>query len=96
MNRTGVPRYNIAPTQPVPVIRQHPKEPVRELSLIRWGLYTLRGLRTCRRAMMINARSNGENKPSDPRCGEIVAGASIPADGFYQWQKAGKAKALLL
>jgi hypothetical protein len=32
------PRYNIAPTQLIPVIRQHPKEPVRELSLIRWGL----------------------------------------------------------
>ena len=32
------PRYNIAPTQPVPVIRQNPKEPVRELSLLRWGL----------------------------------------------------------
>jgi len=32
------PRYNIAPTQPVPVIRQNPKEPVRELSLMRWGL----------------------------------------------------------
>lgn len=29
-------RYNIAPTQPVPVIRQHPKEPTRVLSLIRW------------------------------------------------------------
>jgi len=29
------PRYNIAPTQPVPVIRQHPKAPVRELSLMR-------------------------------------------------------------
>src|ERR1035441_6104878 len=28
------PRYNIAPTQPVPVIRQNPKEPVRELSLV--------------------------------------------------------------
>ena len=27
------PRYNIAPTQPVPVIRQHPKEPVRQISL---------------------------------------------------------------
>jgi putative SOS response-associated peptidase YedK len=25
------PRYNIAPTQPIPVIRQHPREPVREL-----------------------------------------------------------------
>jgi putative SOS response-associated peptidase YedK len=32
------PRYNIAPTQPIPVIRQYPKEPVRELSLVRWGL----------------------------------------------------------
>jgi putative SOS response-associated peptidase YedK len=32
------PRYNIAPTQPVPVIRQNPKERRRELSLLRWGL----------------------------------------------------------
>jgi putative SOS response-associated peptidase YedK len=32
------PRYNIAPTQPVPVIRQNPKEPIRELSLMKWGL----------------------------------------------------------
>jgi putative SOS response-associated peptidase YedK len=24
-----IPRYNIAPTQPVPIIRQNPKEPVR-------------------------------------------------------------------
>jgi len=32
------PRYNIAPTQPVPIIRQNPKEPRRELSLVRWGL----------------------------------------------------------
>ena len=32
------PRYNVAPTQPVPVIRQNPKEPRRELSLLHWGL----------------------------------------------------------
>ena len=32
------PRYNIAPTQPVPVIRQHPKEPIRQLTLMKWGL----------------------------------------------------------
>ena len=32
------PRYDITPTQTVPVIRQNPKEPVRELSLIRWGV----------------------------------------------------------
>ena len=33
-----IPRYNIAPTQPVPVVRQNPKNNVRELSLMRWGL----------------------------------------------------------
>ncbi|MBZ5616986.1 MAG: SOS response-associated peptidase [Acidobacteriia bacterium] len=32
------PRYNIAPTQNVPIIRQNPKEPVREMSFVRWGL----------------------------------------------------------
>jgi putative SOS response-associated peptidase YedK len=32
-----IPRYNVAPTQPVPIIRQHPKEPRREMSLVRWG-----------------------------------------------------------
>jgi putative SOS response-associated peptidase YedK len=31
------PRYNVAPTQPVPVIRQHPKELVRQISLTKWG-----------------------------------------------------------
>jgi putative SOS response-associated peptidase YedK len=29
------PRYNIAPTQPIPVIRQNPKEPILEFSLMR-------------------------------------------------------------
>jgi len=32
------PRYNIAPTQPVPVIRQNPEEPIRHFSVMRWGL----------------------------------------------------------
>ncbi len=51
------PRFNIAPTQPVPVIRQHPKEPVRELSSDAVGTHSLvvEGLVWCGR--MINARS---------------------------------------
>jgi len=32
------PRWNIAPTQPVPIIRQHPKELTRTFGLVRWGL----------------------------------------------------------
>ena len=32
------PRYNIAPTRNIPIIRQNPKEPVPEMSFVRWGL----------------------------------------------------------
>ena len=32
------PRYNIAPMQLVPIVRQKPTEPVRVLTLVRWGL----------------------------------------------------------
>jgi putative SOS response-associated peptidase YedK len=52
-----VPRYNIAPTQPVPVIRQNPKEPVRELSLMRWGLIPSWAKDPTGSASMINARA---------------------------------------
>ena len=86
------PRYNIAPTQPVPVIRQHPKQPVRELSLMRWGLIPSWAKDTSGAARMINARSEtASTKPAfrDPlkfrRC-------LIPADGFYEWQRRGSAK----
>jgi putative SOS response-associated peptidase YedK len=51
------PRYNIAPTQPIPVIRQHPKESVRELSLMRWGLIPSWAKDSSAAARMINARS---------------------------------------
>jgi putative SOS response-associated peptidase YedK len=86
------PRYNIAPTQPVPVIRQNPKEPRRELSLMRWGLIPSWPRNSSVAAQMINARSEtAATKPAfrDPlnnrRC-------LIPADGFYEWQRSGKAK----
>jgi len=32
------PWFNIVRTRLIPVIRQNPKEPIRELSLMRWGL----------------------------------------------------------
>jgi putative SOS response-associated peptidase YedK len=86
------PRYNIAPTQPIPVIRQNPKEPVREFSLMRWGLVPSWAKDASGAAGMINARSEtAATKPAfrDPlkfrRC-------LIPADGFYEWMRTGKAK----
>ena len=51
------PRNNIAPTQPVPVVRQNPKEPTRELSLMRWGLIPSWAKDSSVAAKMINARS---------------------------------------
>jgi hypothetical protein len=50
------PRYNVAPTQPVPIIRQHPKEPRRDLSLVRWSLIPPWAKHASGAAGMINGR----------------------------------------
>jgi putative SOS response-associated peptidase YedK len=86
------PRYNIAPTQPVPVLRQHPGKPKRVLSLMRWGLIPSWTKDAYGAAGMINARSEtAAEKPAfrDPmkfrRC-------LIPADGFYEWGRTSARK----
>ena len=85
-------RYNIAPTQAVPVIRQHPKEPVRQVSAMRWGLIPNWAKDPSIAAGTINAKSEtAATKPAfrDPlrlrRC-------LIPADGFYEWKRTGASK----
>ena len=86
------PRYNIAPTQPVPVIRQNPKEPRRELSLMRWGLIPSWAKDSSIAAQMINARSEtAATKPAfrDPLTSRRCL---LPADGFYEWVRSGKTK----
>src|SRR5438445_11930314 len=52
-----VPRYNIAPTEPVPVIRQNAEKPVRDVSLMRWGLIPSWAKDSSAGARMVNARS---------------------------------------
>jgi len=86
------PRYNIAPTQPVPVIRQHPNEPSRQISLMRWGLIPNWARNASIASSTINAKSEtAATKPAfrDPfrfrRC-------LIPADGFYEWKRGGVSK----
>jgi putative SOS response-associated peptidase YedK len=86
------PRYNVAPTQPVPVIRQDRKEPVRKLSMVRWGLIPSWATDSSVAARMINARSEtAHTKPAF--CDALKSRRClIPADGFYEWQRTGKAK----
>lgn len=86
------PRYNIAPTQPVPVIRQHPAEPVRQISVMKWGLIPHWAKDASIATNTINAKSEtAAEKPAfrDPfkfrRC-------LIPADAFYEWKRAGSFK----
>jgi len=86
------PRFNIAPTQHVPVVRQYPKEPIRHISMVKWGLIPAWAKDPSIASGTINAKSEtAATKPAfrDPlkfrRC-------LIPADGFYEWKKAGGAK----
>ena len=81
------PRYNIAPTQPVPIIRQHPKEPRRELSLVRWGLIPSWAKGSSGAVGTINARS--ESAATKPAFRDAFKSRRciIPADGFYEWSR---------
>jgi putative SOS response-associated peptidase YedK len=86
------PRYNIAPTQPIPVIRQNPKEPARELSLLRWGLIPSWAKDSSAAAKMINARS--ETAATKPAFRDALKSRRclIPADGFYEWVRTERQK----
>ena len=87
-----VPRYNIAPTQPVAVIRQNPTQPIRKLSLMRWGLIPSWAKDATGAASMINARA--ETASTKPAFADALKHRRclIPADGFYEWKRSGKAK----
>ena len=87
-----IPRYNIAPTQPVPIIRQHPKEPRREMSLVRWGLIPSWAKDASGAAMMINARSETAGTKPAFRDALVNRRCLVPADAFYEWLRTGKTK----
>jgi putative SOS response-associated peptidase YedK len=68
----------------VPVIRQNPKEPIREMSLMRWGLIPSWAKDPSVAAGMINARS--ETAATKPAFRDTMKSRKwvIPADGFYE------------
>jgi putative SOS response-associated peptidase YedK len=78
-------RYNIAPTQNVPVIRQDAKQSIRRASLMRWGLVPHWAKDATIGARMINARAEtAAEKPAFKECLKHRR-CLIPADGFYEW-----------
>jgi putative SOS response-associated peptidase YedK len=78
------PRYNIAPSQPVLILRAGLKGE-REFHLVRWGLIPSWTKDPGRYAMLVNARAEtAADKPSfrgplrHRRC-------LVPATGYYEW-----------
>ncbi len=83
-----LPRYNIAPTQMVPVVRGLD----RQVTALRWGLVPFWSKDPKGGYRMINARSETvATKPSfrnafrKHRC-------LIPTDGYFEWRREGKQK----
>jgi putative SOS response-associated peptidase YedK len=85
------PRYNIAPTQPVPCIRLS-SESKWSVELIRWGLVPSWSADLKIGYKMINARAETvDQKPSFRRLFRQRR-CLVVADGWYEWQMAGDVK----
>ncbi len=81
------PRYNVAPTQPVPVVRVVEGE--RHFALVRWGLIPAWVKDPKNFALLINAR--GETLHDKPAFKNAIRRRRclFPADGFYEWKVEG-------
>jgi putative SOS response-associated peptidase YedK len=80
------PRYNVAPTQPVPIVRLHEGE--RQFVLVRWGLIPSWVKDPKQYSLILQARSDGVlDKPSFKNAMKRRR-CLIPADGFYEWNEA--------
>lgn len=80
------PRYNVAPTQEIAVIRGDEDAGGRQLVPMRWGLVPFWAKDLSIGAKMINARADGITEKPAFREAFRRRRALIPADGFYEWQ----------
>ena len=78
------PRYNIAPSQPVAIVRMTPTGG-RELALVRWGLIPSWVKDPREFKMLINARSETAAEKPSFRGAMRHRRCLVPADGFYEW-----------
>jgi putative SOS response-associated peptidase YedK len=80
------PRYNIAPTQEIVVIRANPADLHRTATLMRWGLIPSWAKEPGGGPPQINARSETLDDKPMFRTAYRRRRCLIPADGFYEWQ----------
>ncbi|MEM7131967.1 MAG: SOS response-associated peptidase [Chloroflexota bacterium] len=85
-------RYNIAPTQPVAVVRMNPGTGKREWTHALWGLIPSWSKDPKMGARLINARSETVREKPSFRAAFKRRRCLVPMDGFYEWKKVGKIK----
>jgi putative SOS response-associated peptidase YedK len=87
------PRFNIAPTQQIGVIRHSGNE--REWTSMRWGLIPPWSRDAKSGPPMINARAETITSKPSFRTAFQKRRCLIPSDGFYEWQKVEGSAAVL-
>jgi putative SOS response-associated peptidase YedK len=80
------PRYNVAPTQEVPVVRLGP-DGLRHLGQVRWGLVPFWAEDASIGARLINARAESAATKPAFRAAFHKRRCLVVADGFYEWRK---------
>lgn len=79
-----VPRYNLAPMQFAPVIRNLGE--ARRVDLLRWGLLPSWSRDPAMATRLINARSETAAEKPSFRAAFKQRRCLVPIDGFYEWQ----------
>lgn len=85
------PRYNIAPTQPVPVLREE-QPGRRQVALLHWGLIPSWAKDRSVGNRMINARAETLSERPAYRAAFRRRRCVVLADGWYEWQVVASGK----
>ena len=85
------PRYNIAPTDQIPIIRVDPRDGTRELVMARWGLVPWWS-KEFPKVPHINARAETVHTLRMFKEAFAKRRALVPATGFFEWQKRADGK----
>lgn len=90
MSCSAEPRFNIAPSQVVPVIYESGGK--RVMDACKWGLVPFWARDAAPTKALINARCETlAQKPSFKQC-LARRRCLIPADGFFEWKRSGKTR----
>ncbi len=89
------PRFNIAPTQPIPIVRAAREECgiVRHFALARWAFLPSFVKDPKGFPVLFNARCEGLADKASFRNALRRRRCLVPADAFYEWHRTGSGKA---